>query len=274
MNDICQTCPAGTYKTNLTAGNSCVHKSFIPTLLPAHGVDEENRLVVACSEHCLACLDDYRVCSKCDDQTRLAIISCIDKDLQVLPLKLKEAVYVRATKTATLVFSRNIRTSFDLSKLSLELIDEVNERSIRCSIGQNLMIRLDEDRIISTFNLDESLLFGTLVVRSLEVALVRSASGDASFEDYPVQLTSIQIAGSSAKESEIASAASETISALSSGAILIAVSSNPALALMLIKLMNNYLILAVQNSIQLYYPQLFLDAMLDIGLLPFERDRM
>ena len=62
VNDICQTCPAGTYKTNLTVDNRCLHPDNFPA---AHGVNLVTQLIEKCHVGCRECKPDTNTCLAC-----------------------------------------------------------------------------------------------------------------------------------------------------------------------------------------------------------------
>ena len=73
--DVCTACPAGTYKTNSTVRNRCLHPSNFP---PLHGIDLPNLSIQQCLDpYCIACTSDYKVCVQCQQNMRLETDKCV-----------------------------------------------------------------------------------------------------------------------------------------------------------------------------------------------------
>lgn len=277
---FCTECdPKSLYKYLHKASGVCYSKQNMPLRF---GIDPNTNYTVNCNDtNCLACVDDKEYCVGCDFDNRFLLRQtyCIIAKTPIL--KLQSTAYSPSNSTAVIRFDKPIHNHIEMQFIYIDIRNEIGAvKRVRSLEKKEYEVWSEDGFLKIRLYLREMIDNSTLIVRNSVIQpsnktlaptyVVYSSDEDSYLDDYPFEVPDIfgVIDNPLLRTSGLTEVLAST--AIFSIVCIILMSSNPASAMLLDRLLTNVFYQRNLNGPMVVYPERSLRQLSDIEQFPFK----
>ena len=275
---VCQECLPEYYRNSTTEPkNRCLLKTEFPRFF---GADTTNKLVKHCSDNCVKCVDNYQICTECDQANGYAKIdgSCSLPPNNSVPviqasknITVVEASYTRSTNMATIAFNRSIMLLIrpeDCSEHNLTLIDDVNTvtyswRQLGCQI-----VDIKPNGFSIKFNSQYSITKGRLIFKNNNCLRILVNDSGHEFDHFPIEIKDVTMGDLSAT-AKAGRTSLEIANSMRTPLTLIAMAASPSSSMIMDNIFCQFLMLLMLAGPLIVKPNEILIATVSMNMIPF-----
>jgi hypothetical protein len=275
---VCLECLPEYYRDSTTEPkNKCLLKIEFP---PFFGADTANKLIKHCSDNCVKCVDNYQICTECDQANGYAKIDgrCSLPPNSSVPviqasknITVVEASYTRSTNMATIAFNTSIMLLIiheDCSEQNLTLIDDVKTvtyswRQLGCQI-----VDIKPNGFSIKFNSQYSITKGRLIFKKNNCLRVLVNGSVLEFDHFPIEIKDVTMGDLSAT-AKAGRTSLEIANSLRTPLTLIAMASSPSSSMIMDNIYCRFLMLLMLAGPLIVKPNEILIATVSMNMIPF-----
>ena len=258
----------------------CIRMNDIPD---RYGVENLTYTIRRCTDiNCLTCLYDYTKCDRCDPTVQEHYLNDTSSTCySASKMKVVRTAYSTTLSTCTVQFDTNLHQDTNLWALDLYLTIQTGRLASNRSLDTNeYRIKLEKDSILVELLLTETIEKATLEIHNkieerqtishISDHSLHSMDGRSYFESYPIKVNDIGTIKVSSMVTGTATVTKYTVSSILGPAAMILMSSNPAAAVMLDKVMTTAFYQLSLNGRTVILPEVMLREFNGIEMLPFQ----
>ena len=258
----------------------CILMDDIPD---RYGVDNLTYTLRRCTDiNCLTCLYDYTKCDRCDPTVQEHYLNDTSSTCySASKMNVVRTAYSTTLSTCTVQFDTNLHQDTNLWALDLYLTIQTGRLASNRSLDTNeYRIKLEKDSILVELLLTEPIEKATLEIHNkieerqtiskISDHSLHSMDGRSYFGSYPIKVNDIGTIKVSSTVTGTATVTKYTVSSILGPAAIILMSSNPAAAVMLDKVMTTAFYQLSLNGRTVILPEVMLREFNGIEMLPFQ----